>query len=85
MFGGQILEETTGLVFTQAAEIHHLFAGDLAVLLDIPKDYLLLLDPVEAHLADVVGPLAQLTVETGTEGVGSALFDAVGLGQSSFD
>ena len=52
----------TGLVWAQATKLHHVFAGNSAVTLDVLQHHLLLLDAIEPSLADVAGALAQITV-----------------------
>lgn len=53
------LQESGGLVRTQLAEIPHVLATNLAMLVDVGQDHLFLLQGIKPDLADVVGGLAQ--------------------------
>ena len=79
------LQESGGLIRAQLAEIPHVLATNLAMLVDVGQDHLLLLQGIKPDLADVVGGLAQGSVDRGAQGVGASLLDAVGLDQASLD
>lgn len=57
------------MVWTQATKLHHVFAGNSAVTLDVLQHHLFLLDAVKPRLTDVAGALAQITVGFSAEGL----------------
>ena len=79
------MEQSVGLIVSNAAETSDVFPRDFRVNLDILQHHLFLLNGIKPSLAHIVCGLAHLLVECRAQGIGAPFLAPVSFGQSGFD